>query len=379
MKASKLQTRTLGEICDVKKGTSITKLKVTEGDIPVIAGGQQPAYYHNVANRQDAVITISASGAYAGFINYFETPIFASDCTTIQSKNESIVLTRYVHLILKSQQKKIYGFQTGAGQPHVYAKDLIKIEIPLPPLPVQKQIVAILERVEKLKEKRELANEETCKMIQSLFYEMFGDPVKNEKGWNKLDIGQCCQVKGGKRIPKGMKFSDIQTNRPYLRVTDMRENTIISKEIKYISEDIFSKIKRYIISSDNVYITIAGSIGLVGTIPTKYNGASLTENAAKLVFDEMKINKIYLVYMLNSKYCQKQIEIHTHTVGVPKLALFRIEKIEILLPPIELQNQFALYVERMTSINSKQQQSTQEINQLFDALMQKTFAGELTI
>jgi len=141
----------LGEVCDVKKGTSITKTKVTDGSIPVIAGGQQPAYYHNVTNRTGKTITVSASGAYAGFVNYFEIQIFASDCTTIQSMDESKLLTKYVYLIIKSQQKRIYHLQSGAGQPHVYAKDLAKIEIPLPPLPIQRKIVAILERAEKLK------------------------------------------------------------------------------------------------------------------------------------------------------------------------------------------------------------------------------------
>ena len=99
----------LGEVCDVKKGTSITKQKTQIGDIPVIAGGQQPAYYHNVANRTGKTITVSASGAYAGFVNYFEIQIFASDCTTIQSMDESKLLTKYVYLIIKSQQKKIYN------------------------------------------------------------------------------------------------------------------------------------------------------------------------------------------------------------------------------------------------------------------------------
>ena len=75
----------LSQICEVKKGQSITKKKITKGTIPVIAGGQQPAYYHNEPNRTGQTITVSASGAYAGFINFFEEPIFASDCSTIKS------------------------------------------------------------------------------------------------------------------------------------------------------------------------------------------------------------------------------------------------------------------------------------------------------
>lgn len=142
---SKWPIVTIGDIAKVQKGSSITQKDAVEGTIPVIAGGQKPAYFHNVSNRSGKVITVSASGAYAGFVNYFEVPIFASDCSTIQSNDESQVLTRYIFLILKSLQDDIYKFQQGGGQPHVYPKDLVTIEIPLPPLEVQEQIVAELD------------------------------------------------------------------------------------------------------------------------------------------------------------------------------------------------------------------------------------------
>ena len=135
----------LGKVCEIEKGTSITKAKITCGDIPVIAGGQQPAYYHNKSNREGQTITISASGAYAGFINFFDIPIFVSDCTTIRSKEEDKILTKFIFRYLKVRQKDIYKLQIGMGQPHVYGKDLAKIKIPLPPIEVQKEIVEQIE------------------------------------------------------------------------------------------------------------------------------------------------------------------------------------------------------------------------------------------
>ena len=135
----------LGEVCEIEKGISITKAKITHGDIPVIAGGQQPAYYHNRSNREGQTITVSASGAYAGFINFFEIPIFASDCTTIKSKNENKLLTKFIFHFVKSRQREVYKLQKGMGQPHVYGKELAKIKIPLPPIEVQKEIVEQVE------------------------------------------------------------------------------------------------------------------------------------------------------------------------------------------------------------------------------------------
>jgi len=135
----------LADICEVKRGQPLTRKETVAGDIPVIAGGQSPAYYHNLANRDGEVITVSGSGAYAGFVNFFERPIFASDCSTVQTKTEN-ALMEYVYLAMKSMQPEIYALRLGSAQPHVYAKDVATITIPLPPVAEQKRIVGVLNR-----------------------------------------------------------------------------------------------------------------------------------------------------------------------------------------------------------------------------------------
>lgn len=138
----------LSEVADIKKGTSITKDKTVSGSIPVIAGGQDVAYYHNVSNRDGNVITISASGAYSGFVNYFSDPIFASDCNTVKSKDESIISTILIFHFLKAIQHEIYGLQEGQAQPHVYGEDIAKIKIPLPSKEIQAKIIAEIEKID---------------------------------------------------------------------------------------------------------------------------------------------------------------------------------------------------------------------------------------
>jgi len=135
----------LGEVCEVLRGTSITKKNITDGNIPVIAGGKQPAYYHNQANRKGEIITVSGSGAYAGFVNFFQTPIFASDCSTIKPLDENKLHISFVFYVLRARQNDLYKLQSGMGQPHVYPKELKKLTIPLPPLEVQQQIVDAIE------------------------------------------------------------------------------------------------------------------------------------------------------------------------------------------------------------------------------------------
>ena len=138
----------LSEIATIQKGTSITKEKVINGDIPVIAGGKDIAYYHNVANREGNIITISASGANAGFINYFANPIFASDCCTVKSKDEDIISTKLIYIFLQRIQPLIYELQKGQAQPHVYKDDVAKIKIPILSKKIQNKIIEEIKVVE---------------------------------------------------------------------------------------------------------------------------------------------------------------------------------------------------------------------------------------
>jgi type I restriction enzyme, S subunit len=112
----------LGEKIDISRGRNITKKTVEEGNIPVVAGGLEPAYYHSTANTEAPVVTVSASGANAGFVNLYMENVWASDCSYIDKGVTPFVL--YYFLLLKSRQIEVTGLQRGSAQPHVYPKDL---------------------------------------------------------------------------------------------------------------------------------------------------------------------------------------------------------------------------------------------------------------
>ena len=140
-KSVKYDSFRLGSITNICKGTALTSKEIIPGNIPVIAGGKSSPYSHNEANFDGNVITVSASGAYAGYVWYHQNPIFATDCSVISSKDESLVLTSYIAEVLKSIQSIIYRLQVGAAQPHVYPSDLMNIYIPSIPISQQKTIV----------------------------------------------------------------------------------------------------------------------------------------------------------------------------------------------------------------------------------------------
>lgn len=129
-KSKKYESFSLGRIASICKGTALSSKSIKSGTIPVIAGGQSSPYCHNEYNFDGNVITISASGAYAGYVWYHENPIFASDCSVVYSKNEAKFSTRYISEVLKALQPIIYRLQVGAAQPHVYPADVKNIFIP---------------------------------------------------------------------------------------------------------------------------------------------------------------------------------------------------------------------------------------------------------
>lgn len=155
IESDKYENVPLRRITNISKGQSITKEKITKGNYPVIAGGQSSPYNHGLYNFSGNIITISASGAYSGYVWYHNYPIFASDCNVLQSKDETKVNTEFVYFVLKALQTEIYKLQQGAGQPHVYSRDIEKFTIPVPPISKQteilKHIKQIQEQITKLK------------------------------------------------------------------------------------------------------------------------------------------------------------------------------------------------------------------------------------
>ncbi|PUD28485.1 restriction endonuclease subunit S [Helicobacter pylori] len=140
-----VEFRKLGEVCDFQKGKSITKKAVTFGKVPVISGGRQPAYYHNEANRSGETIAISSSGVYAGYVSYWDIPVFLADSFSVSPKQKTL-MPKYLFHYLTTQQDAIHATKSAGGIPHVYSKDLQNFLIPIPPLKIQQEIVKILDQ-----------------------------------------------------------------------------------------------------------------------------------------------------------------------------------------------------------------------------------------
>ncbi len=155
-------------------------------------------------------------------------------------------------------------------------------------------------------------------------------------------------VLGGKRLPVGATFSANATKNIYIRVSDMKDQSISTDDLKYISDEVRAQIAKYTIERTDLYITIAGTIGNVGEVPEQFHGQNLTENAAKIVFRE--IDKGFLLLVLQSADVQSQFQEKMKQMAQPKLALKRISGIRVPLPPLAEQHRIVAKVGELMAL-----------------------------
>ena len=199
-----VEYKPLGKVCLMERGTSATKGTMQSGEIPVISGGRQPSFYCNQSNRTGETITVAGSGAGAGYVQYWNEPIFVCDAFSIKGSDN--IITKFIYYFLASIQEQIYSTKKGGGVPHVHISSIDKFEIPLPPLPVQEAIVNILDRFTVYA--AELQAELQARQQQYNYYRdtLLSFEGRDDVQWKKL--GEVCKVLRGKRLTKSQLSSD---------------------------------------------------------------------------------------------------------------------------------------------------------------------------
>jgi len=301
---------------------------------------------------------------------------------------------KYLEAVLNSPSyvQLAYRQARGAGRKTLPLIELKKFQIPIPfphdrskSIETQRQIVARIEALlSEVREMREI-NQRIIEDTRQLLGAFLNQTFENLPGKEIKTIDEVGFVKGGKRLPKGESFAIQPTPYPYLRVTDFRNFGIDESDLRYLTPEVHTQVRNYIISDQDVFISIAGTIGLVGTVPAHLSGSNLTENAAKIVFRpeyQDKIKNKYLMYFLASPQGKKQIEARTKAAGQPKLALERIKT--ITFPYIDSIPQQEAIIEKIEAVQSEitemlraQQSDEILINQLEESILAQAFQGKL--
>ena len=312
----------------------------------------------------------------------------------------------FLNYLISANTYKLESQSQGSTFAAINSGDLSNLSLEIPETKeTQRKIADILSTVDDVIEKTEAAIENYQAIKAGMMQDLFTRGIDTKTGklrptieeapelykeselgwipseWEIVQIGSFAKIKGGKRMPAGKEFSDALTPFPYLRVTDMQDGSIDQADLKYVPVEIEPLIRSYKISVDDVYVTIAGTLGLFGTIPVNLDQAQLTENAARITeFDKLEYDRDFIKHQCNSAIVQGQVirEIGVGG-GVPKLALYRIAKFLFLKPSIHEQQ---VIVERIRIIEHQLNEESVALikyKQLKQGMMADLLTGKLRV
>lgn len=258
--------------------------------------------------------------------------------------NKERAIPEYLSFVMRAEsfisEAKSLG-QRAVNQASIRLSELKELSIPLPPLDEQKKIVSSLEQIQNSINSLE-------ESIKNLKAEGGGSFLHfSNQEYEILQLRDVVEIKGGKRIPKGCEYTSIKTDYPYIRIEDFKDGTINYNNLKYIDKSIHDLIKKYVVNTEDVLISIAGTTGCIAIITNELDGKNFTENAAKLIIkNSNQLTRNYLAFILQTQFCQQQIKERTKAITIPKLALYEIEEIKIPLPPLHIQEEIVVELER---------------------------------
>lgn len=280
----------------------------------------------------------------------------------------------YLYYWFVGNKQILENFANNAVVPILNNKILSSVQIPLPPLPTQQKIAAILDAADAFRQKTKNIIEKYEMLAQSLFLEMFGDPVRNEKGWEKVTIGESCYfIKDGPHVSP--KY--VENGVPFISVNNIIKGYWDLDNVRQISEEdhqIFKK--RCNPEKGDILYTKGGTTGYAKLIDIDLVFSNWV-HLAVLKFDKLKLNGKFFEYMLNSKYCYSQSQIATRGIANRDLVLGQMKTITHLLPPLPLQTLFADRIALIETQKQQAQASLAKAEALFNSLLQRAFKGEL--
>ena len=255
--------------------------------------------------------------------------------------DESLVLKEFLyHYLSFLNWDVLAGHDQKVKGKTLNKKKLNAIEITLPPLAEQERIVAKLDAVfTEIERAIEVCKEQISANVQMKSHSLTSLFFSDDFVLRRVD--EIASIKGGKRLPKGKKVTTKNTGCPYIRVSDFNDNGSVDEEsVQFVEPDVQAEISRYTISSDDVYVSIAGTIGKTGIVPPSLDNANLTENAAKLVLKE-GVDRDFIYFFTRTSSFEKQAIAQTRQTTQPKLALERLGVVELPIYELPQQRQIA--------------------------------------
>lgn len=347
-----VEYRKLYDVAHFDRGRVITAKDAVDGGVPVIAGGQKPAYYHNVSNRPAGTITVAGSGAYAGHVAKWETPIWLSDAFSVAPNDELELSSAFLYQLLKSNQNWIYAKKKGSGVPHVHGADLSRLEIPVPPIGVQLEVVRILDSLAELE--AELGAELGARKAQYAYYR---DRLLSRESLEAMDgktvemvrLDEVFDMKNGytPSKKKAEYWENGEVN--WFRMEDIRANgNVLNDSIQKVSIDGIKGGKLF--EANSLIVATSATIGehALVTVPFMCNQrfTCLTRKPAYRSSLDMKF-----VFHYASKLDEYCLE-NTNQGGFASVSMSAFKSFPIPVPSLETQQEVVDILDRLDALTT---------------------------
>ena len=362
----------LGQLTNIKTGRLDVNAENPNGKYPFFTCSKNHTYIDEYAFDGESVL-VAGNGDLN--VKYYNGKFNAYQRTYVIQANENLN-GKFLYYFLDSYVEKLREQSIGGVIKYIKLGNLTDAEIPLPPLATQQRIAAILDQADALIQNNRAIVQKYDALTQSLFLDMFGDPVKNEKGWEKVKGSLIYQVKG--RVGwKGYKKTDLRESGAYvIGATHIDKFGYINlTNPVYISDEKFLESPEIIIEkNDLIFVQRGNTIGKIGLVRDVLERATINP---VVVILRPKVSPYFLLYLLlNKSILNKIIEINSGSAQ-PMITQNSMNEYQFINPPLELQNQFA---ERVAMIEAQKQQAQLELaksEELFNSLLQRAFKGEL--
>lgn len=292
----------------------------------------------------------------------------------IKIKDESKLSYSYLKYWFQTIKEMLLNRAVGGTLQNISLGIVKDLQIPLPPLDTQKRIAEILDAADALKRKDQELLQKYDKLAQAIFIDMFGDPVKNEKGWPVKTIGEFGQISTG-NTPSRVESENFNTKYiEWIKTDNIDEyNIFISQASEYLSKIGLLK-GRSTPAGSLLVACIAGSIDSIGRAALTNREVTFNQQINAINPNE-NVNSIFLYYLI--KNSRKHIQSHASNGMKRMLSKGEFEKIKLILPSIIVQKEFESIITQMYSQYEKVKSSNDMSNSLFQTLLQKAFKGEL--
>ena len=346
-----VEYRPLGDVAELKRGQAVTRKEIMEGQIPVIAGGREPAYYIDRPNRQGETIVIAGSGAYAGFVSFWNEPIFVSDAFSIVV-DRGTLQPRFVYHWLNGRQEAIHALKSGGGVPHVYPKDVAKLRCPIPPLEVQREIVRILDQFTTLE--AELEAELTIRRRQHSFYRselLARESLQKRVGVLEYKtLGDLFETRNGYTPSKRDHTAWDRDDVPWFRMEDIRENGGILESALISISNSAVKAGR-VFPANSILVATSATIGAHALVTVEHlsNQRFTSLQPKEIACGLFDPYFLYYYCFLLDEYCLN----HTNVSSFASVDMRAFRAFEFPILPLDVQCEIASILDQFTRLETE--------------------------